>query len=388
MKKLLVIVLVFIFSCVSSFAIATIADVNIIAEEVSPEPVEPGHDITVKISIHNGGGETAKNVNVKLDAKYPFYLKGESQGFKEFEDLPVGFSKDNTYYLVVDPRAVSGIYTIKFTATIDERIKVEKEISIRVIGVPDIIFESQDGGIIKPGDVFLANITLFNIGSGKARNIKLIPQSTKFISLGSGLKIVEELKPDESANILLEFNVGEEVSPDSYNIPIQVAFLDETGAAYEFTENLGVRLANYGEVYLQNWKIIPSNADVGEEFTLQIRLENVGSGDAKNVKAVLQNTMGGNKEIFIGRLEKDEDVPGIFTLAPRLPGRTLNKLTITHTDDFGEHVISEEFSINVGIASKPVGLIVALIMVGALIGLYLLFFRNKYYLVLRKKKEK
>ncbi|MBW2999522.1 hypothetical protein KY339_02515 [Candidatus Woesearchaeota archaeon] len=385
MKKLLIIVLVLILSCVPIYAtalddyISSAPDVRIVAEEVSPEPVEPGQDVTVKVRIYNNGGATAENVNVKLNAQYPFYLKTESQDFKEYENLCVGCSKDNSYYLVVDADAISGIYPIKFTAYIDDEFKVEREVNIRVTGLPDIIFESEDiDGLVKSGDVFSSEINLTNIGTGKARNIKIITQSTDFISLGSGLQIIDELEPDQSTKTLLEFSVGEDVEPDSYNIPIQFTFSDENGMAHNFTENLGIKLANYGEVYLQNWKLMPSRVDVGEEFTIQIRVENIGTGDAKNVKAVLETPMKGTKETYIGRLEKDDDAPGVFTLTARAPGTVLNKLIISYTDDFGDHEVVEEFSFNVGITSTPVGLIIAFIVIVVLVVVgYFLFFRKK-----------
>ena len=388
MKKSLIVILIFLCCFLPVSSLALIGDVRIITEEVTPEPVEPGQDVTVKISIYNQGEEIARNVEVKLEAGYPFYLKGESKSLEEIGDLPAGFSKDNTYYLVVDPKAVSGIYTIKFTATIDKRKKVEKEVSIKVTGLPDIVFESEDKHIIKPGDTFLAKVTLLNIGTGKARNIKVIPLSEKFVRLGSGINVVKELRPGQSANLLLEFGVGKKINPDTYNIPIQITFLDEGGLLHTFTENLGVRLVGYGDVGLQNWKIIPPMANVGEEFILQIRLENVGTGEAKKVRAVLHNTMAGNKEVFVGRLEKNEEAPGIFTLIPHLPGNNYNRLVITYEDDLGEHEKVEEFFINVGIASKLASLVIAILISGVLMGLYFFFLKKGYIQTLKKRKGK
>ncbi|MBU0461095.1 MAG: hypothetical protein KJ574_00770, partial [Nanoarchaeota archaeon] len=281
------------------------------------------------------------------------------------------------YYLVVDANAVSGIYPIKFTATIDGKAKVEKEVSIRVTGVPDLIFESDAvTRLVKPNDIFTADMTLTNIGTGKARNIKVTTSSDDFILLGSGLELIDELKPGRSTNTALEFSVGDEVIPDSYNVPILFDFTDENGAEHNMTQNLGVKLANYGEVYLQNVKTTPSQVNVGEAFTLQVRVENVGTGDAKNVKAVLESSFGGAKEAFIGRLEKDDDAPGIFTLTALGPGNINNKLTITYTDDFGEHEVIEHFSTNVGIKSKPLGLFIAVMIIITLGLAYLLFFRK------------
>jgi hypothetical protein len=91
--------------------------------------------------------------------------------------------------------------------------------------------------------------------------------------------------------------------------------------------------------------------------------------------------MKGTKESYIGRLEKDDDAPGIFTLTARAPGTVLNKLIITYTDDFGDHEVVEEFSFNVGITSTRVGLIITFIVIAVLVV-------AGYFLFFRKKKEK
>jgi len=50
---------------------------RIIAEEVSPEPVEPGQDITVKIRLMDEGCRTAEDVSLRFKETHPFFLKSE-----------------------------------------------------------------------------------------------------------------------------------------------------------------------------------------------------------------------------------------------------------------------------------------------------------------------
>lgn len=354
------------------------SNVQLITESVSPDPVEPGQDVTVQVRVYNRGGATAKNVDIKLNEAFPFHLKSKSQEFRKPQDICVGCSKSSSFYLVVDSDAVSGIYPITFTSYVDGKVGVDEEVDIQVSGKPDIVFKSPSvDTLVKPGDVFKTSIVLTNIGTGKARNIKITPQSSDFISLGSGLHVVEELKPDKTATLELEFSVGKEVAPDSYNIPIEFEFLDEEGNVYNISENLGVKLVDYGEVYLQNWKITPQTIKQGQEFTLQIRLENVGTGDAKNVKAVLETDMQGSKETYLGRLQKDDDAPGVFALVSDKAGIVNNKLIVTFTDDFGNHELVEEFSITVGKSYMTIMLIGGAVLVLILFTLYIIFSRNR-----------
>ena len=90
MKRAYILILLLVLCCATVSAALTdlsgAPNVRILTDEVSPEPVEPVQDVTVKIRIYNRGGAIAKDVNVELDARYPFYLKTESQDFKEYED--------------------------------------------------------------------------------------------------------------------------------------------------------------------------------------------------------------------------------------------------------------------------------------------------------------
>ncbi len=354
---------------------------RIIAEEVSPEPVEPGQDVTVKVRIYNypvygiqGNDDTTADATVRLDVKYPFYLKAESRSSDDC-NICTGCSKDYTYYLVVDSNAASGIYpvTIKVTRGHIER---EEDINIKVIGAPDIIFESHaNGEKIKAGDGFSITAQFKNIGTGIARNIKITPLSEKFIMLGSGMKIIDAMKPGEEVDLVMSFSVDESVSPGAYAIPVQLTFIDERSGRYTLSENLGIKIVHDAELGLQNIKITPANNIKTEDIIeVQLRIENIGDGNAENVKIILESELEGNKVAYLGRIEKDSDEPTIFTLAAGGHGEINNKIRITYRDDFGEHELTEEFIIYIDETEKTdqlllfglPGIIIAAVVVGGL----------------------
>ena len=329
---------------------ADTSNLKIVAEEVTPEPVEPGQDVTVKARIYNYGNDIAKDVNVKLNAKYPFYLKTQSSNFADYNDLCIYCSKDNTYYLTVDANAVSGIYPIEFEIYADKgNAKKTQSINIIVIGIPDIVFEAEPvKKTVMPNEKFTAQLTFKNIGTGIARNIKITPQSTNFIKLGSGLDVIEEINPKEERTINISFNVAETLTPNTYNIPVQIRFTDERSNKYNISENFGIKVVHGATLGLQNLKITPqNNIKEGDEVEIQIRIENTGNGNAQNVKVVLDSGMEGNKIAYLGRIEKNDDEPTIFTLTAQNSGRIKNNLKITFNDDFGEHELNEEFFINI-----------------------------------------
>ena len=371
MKYKVILVVLAITAMLTNISFASLntdaSNLRIVAEQVSPEPVEPGQDVTVKARIYNYGDEIAKDVNVKLNAQYPFYLKVQSSNFADYDNICIYCSKDNTYYLTVDANAVSGIYPIEFEINENKgTTKKTQEINILVIGIPDIVFEADSiKKTIMPNEKFTAQLTFKNIGTGIARNIKIIPQSTDFIKLGSGLDVIEEINPKEEKTINISFDVTETLVPNTYNIPFMISFSDERSNKYNLSQNFGIKVVHGAELGLQNLKITPqNNINEGDEIEIQIRIENTGSGNAENVKVVLDSIMEGNKVAYMGRIEKNDDEPTIFSMNAVSAGNIKNILKITYRDDFGEHELIEEFSINVEEKKKQNSMTIVFICLG------------------------
>ncbi|WP_269851043.1 COG1361 family protein [Methanosarcina horonobensis] len=79
-----------------------------------------------------------------------------------------------------------------------------------------------------------------------------------------------------------------------------------------------------------------------------LRLENVGEGEARFVKARLEGLEGsGSTDAFLGRLEKDDDAPAVFTFIPQKAGEQEVTLLVEYEDDFGDHRLSEDLKFNV-----------------------------------------
>lgn len=342
-----------LLSITSAFAISNVdvdtSNIVISVEEVSPEPVEPGQDLTVKIKITNEGGKSTKQIETIFDVKDPFTLKSESNDFKNLNNLCAGCTRDNTYYLLTKSNAKSGIYPIYFKVFEDGEMIKEEEIFVNVKGTPDIIFESQKSDLkVKPNDEFEVSLNILNIGTGDARNIKLIPNSEDFIKLGSGIEIIEKLKAKESSNAMIKFTVSEDVFPDSYNIPIEIHYKDENGDGFTVTENYGVKVYHGADLGIQNMKLLPADLyTVNKAIEFHLRIENSGTGDAEKVKITAETEMSGNKIAYLGKIKKDDDEPTIFTFTPTKGGEQIINFRISYSDDFGTHSFNEEMTINV-----------------------------------------
>lgn len=350
-------------------------DLKLIVEEITPDPVEPGADVSVKLRIQNDGNKKADDVTFDLQIQYPFFLKTESQNFETAQSICSGCSKDNSYHFSIESDAVSGVYPLKYDLFEENgRIKTSGEVNIRVTGKPDIIFEStSETPRVKPGNTLVAELAFKNVGTGKARKIKVSSSSEEFIKLGSGVDFIEEMKAGETISLPLSFTIAEKTVPDTYRIPIVMGFSDEQGTEYESTEFYGVEVIHGAEVGLQSLKISPPHSlTKGDEVEIQLRVENTGSGNADNVKVRIDSPFDGNKVAYLGRLEKDDDRPTIFTLQATKRGEIPHSVHITYHDDVGNHETRENFTLTVGSGKWYFGVVVLILI----ITLIIFFIRN------------
>jgi hypothetical protein len=334
--------------------IKEIPSLRVVAEEVSPEPVEPGQDLTVKIRVYsdyvygvpaysNASGDDAR---VSLDVKYPFHLKSGSRD--DEPDICTGCSKDYTYYLVVDAGAVSGTYplTVKITRGALER---EYDISVKVTGIPDVVYDaSPPSSPANAGGGYVIQTVFRNIGTGTARNIKVSSPSEKFVILGSGLKVIDSLAPGAGTLLPLSFDVDESVKSGSYSIPLLVSFIDEKGMGYSLTSQVGVKVVNPAKLGIESLKTSPDGSFIaGEPVQASLRIQNMGKGDADNVRAVMTLPDGSSVVSYLGKLKPDEDAPAVFSFTPDYAGNYSYKIAVQYEDGYGIHASEESLAARV-----------------------------------------
>lgn len=323
--------------------------IEISSAEVSPEPVEPGQDMLVKIKVSNSGNKAAENVSLLFPEGYPFKIKTISDPIRG-RSLFSASSAETTYYLLVDPAAKSGVYPIEVKARyfVDSyQMEEKKTISIQVLGKPQVVFEAQGVENATPNSDFEIDFRFKNIGTGAARNLRMDVGSSDFVVLGS-TQTLESLLPGESKNLAVRFYTTASVAPDTYAVPITLSYLNENGADVSGSQKLGVRVLNSAQLAVQNIKIDPAVIKKNNDITLVARIQNAGYGDAKEVVVELDSPLEGYKKAFLGELEKKEDAPVVFNLKATQSGKVDGILKITYRDDFGVHEKSEKLSVIVG----------------------------------------
>jgi hypothetical protein len=111
----------------------------------------------------------------------------------------------------------------------------------------------------------------------------------------------------------------------------------------------------------------PPRLNEGTPFDLTIRVENTGTGEAKQVSATIDLPVEGKKEAFIGKIKPGNDAPVIFLLEGAKPGNHPYTLTITYTDDMGEHTMTRDMNLRV-VPTDMTGTIITLLIILLIIG--------------------
>lgn len=357
------------------------SSLKLLLEEVTPEPVEPGQDVTVKIRIINEGGESAEDVSVKLNYDNPFYLKTTSDDPEKTKDLCVGCSMDNTYYLIVDADAKSGFYPLTFEISYGDVIVTPSEtINIKIVGKPDILLQTINTDTnVTSGETFNLEIQIGNIGTGIARNIKVIPDSENIMMIGSNVNLVDEILPNQTKTFTSEFIIKESLEPDTYKFPITLEYVDEQGNSYTESFDIGINVLNKAYIGIQSIKISPTNPTLLDQAHLEGILENTGKGEANKVTIELI-TENKKYQAFVGQLKADDDAPFYFDAKPETVGINTAKLKISYYDDFGYHEIETTLEKEVQRPNNTLLIIiVVLLILGVIIG---------YFLYKRKKAKK
>src|SRR3989344_8148858 len=118
-------------------SVANAAAIEVIDNGVSPQPVEPGRDLTLRITYSNVDSDFVTST-AKLDLRYPFSLKTSTESFESGFDLCAFCSRTNAYFIHVDSQASSGTYPV-FVRMNQEGSESVRTINVTVRGKPNIV---------------------------------------------------------------------------------------------------------------------------------------------------------------------------------------------------------------------------------------------------------
>jgi hypothetical protein len=233
-----------------------------------------------------------------------------------------------------------------------------------------LIMESSLPVSVNPGDEIPVTLTMKNAGQLLADDVTLklsnvsdsvAPKTTDLYHLGS-------ISPGEQKTMTVVLLSDKDAASGLIRVPVTISYnaLDGTPV----TEQTGIDLMMKGKAELGFVSVDTSPPRLTEDtpFDLTIRVENTGTGEAKQVSATIDLPVEGKKEAFIGKIKPGNDAPVIFLLEGAKGGNHPYTLSIHYTDDMGEHTMTKQMNLRVP-PNDMTGTIIALLVILALLGI-------------------
>jgi hypothetical protein len=271
------------------------AELEVVLDQLSPQPVEPGQDLTLSVRLVNEYSEI-ENVKLEIVPDSPIKLKNENDRIIDEGRMIKYGAVAETYLLHIDPGAASGSYDIEFRArwlSNDQQRETNKTFIVMVRGVPQLAISNItiNPERISPKDMFDLMFSVSNEGTGMAREVQVSADTSNlpFVSLDADTKIIKKLDPGESVQLSFAIQVKDKTEISSYSIPIKMDYKNENGENISSKSFSGIRVLGKAELAISDIKIEPQNPVEGDLVTVNMRIENSGTGEAKSAKVSLDS---------------------------------------------------------------------------------------------------
>ena len=361
----------------------TNADLGITVNELTPQPVEPGRDLILSITIDNRGGGVANGVTLTIMPDSRIILKNENDRTMRFEKI-IGYgARVETYLLHIDPATVSGNYEIEFGATwTDDDQRREQNLTVPVVvrGTPKLVISeiTIDPETINPEDTFDLSFLVSNKGSGTASTVQVtaLLGDLPFVPVGADTFVIRKLDAGASERLSYRILVSDAAEISAHTIPVTMRCDDEIGGNMSSQSSVGVNVVGDADLCIASVKTIPENPTAGDTVTLTFKIENAGHGDAESVKVTIDIPFAGTKTAFLGMIEADDDAPCLFTFRATESGDIPYRAAIEYKDDLGDHTEIVELSLYLGSGGND-GILVPALAAGALIVVSVFYLRRR-----------
>lgn len=244
-----------------------------------------------------------------------------------------------------------------------------------------LIVDSDLTGSVNPGEEIPVDLTVNNVGQLLADDVtltlgnvsgRLAPKNTDLYHLGT-------IAGGEQKTVQLVLLSDKQAGAGLVRVPVTVGYTTIDGKPVTETTGIDVVLKGKAELGFVSVDTSPSRLPEGTPFDLTIRIENTGTGEAKQVSATVDIPTDGTKEAFIGKIKPGNDAPAIFLLEGLKGGNYAYNLTISYTDDMGTHTYIRPMNLRVTPQDNS-GNLILMLLVLAVIG----FLAYRYWYLPKK----
>jgi len=360
---------------------------------VTPSVLAPGDYGTITVVIRNtattasvqestgstsgGGVETVRNVDipVQIDAIVleENGITSLSESYRRFGSLGPGQS--TTVSFAIKAPSKEGIYFPEVWVDINGGKSVRYPILVnvnaqnQVLRAPTLVVGKSLPYSINPGDEFLVALNIKNEGVLRAGQIVMTvnTSSTSIGVKGSNTVTLHDIEGGGSKNLSIDFLTDRDTPTGLQRINLGFDYQLPDGSFKHQDEIVEVYVKGKAELGFVSVDTSPARLTAGTPFDLTIRIENTGTGEARQVSATVDLPANGVREAFIGKIKPGNDAPAVFLLEGTGGGNHPYNFTVNYTDDMGTHTLTRQMNLRVpptDITGTIILVVIVLIIIG------------------------
>ena len=235
-----------------------------------------------------------------------------------------------------------------------------------------LIMGSTLTGSVNPGDEIPVTLTVSNAGQTLADDVTLRIEnvSATVAPKNADLYHLGEIMAGGQKTVDLALLSDKKTDSGLVRIPVLISYTAIDGTQRTLETGIDVIMKGKAELGFVSVDTNPSRLTANTPFDLTVRIENTGTGEAKQVSAKIDLPAEGTREAFIGKIKPGNDAPAIFLLEGLKGGNYPYNLTITYTDDMGVHTLLRLMNMRVPPAdiSGTIILVLAILIILGIIG--------------------
>lgn len=290
--------------------------------------------------------------NNKLgELNYPGYLiatGGSGDEYTSYFNLAPYMSKKNFFKIDVDRNAKYGKYDIPYTIFYNTQKEYNGKITLEIMGdtlveITNFSIASNDSKV-EPGDIFRAIVEFENVGDNEIKwlKLKLNPMDKSLVPVSSSSEhIFKEILQGSKKESEFIFSIEKDAPAKNYQMELSLTYMDERGVEYNETTLMGIVAAGRAKLDIAKKTTEPAKIIENKPFTLTMKIENTGTGNANGVTASIESGFEGDTLAYLGEIKKDDYSNAIFTLNSAGSRKETSILRISYEDDFGKHEIQK-----------------------------------------------
>lgn len=351
-------------------------------------------NIGIEFNVQNNNDASYSNVRAYLFLQYPFsasispnnklgelsepgYLiasGGSGNEYTQYFSISPSGSHRSVFKIDVDRNAKYGTYELPYSIYYnDKEFRGKITLAIKgdtLIEIKKASAESKDL-YIEPGGTFKFNLVIENVGDNEIKwlKLKLMPRDKELIPLLSDSEVIFKDLP-QGANNWTEmwFSIDRDAPAKNYALDLVLNYMDERGTEYNETRLVGVTVMGRANMDIAKKTLEPARVMENQPFTLTMKIENTGTGDAKGVTVNLEPDLKGDTLAYLGEIKKNDYSNAIFSLDGAGSGNQVAVLRISYEDDTGKHEVMKDIYliINPAESQNPLPLfIIAFVVIAA-----------------------